>query len=152
MICAHSIHIKYICIPYVVFCIFVQMFFNMYVNSHLSPKKIDYCKMFQTGKYVKNSVFPLDICINTGSVCPLLSCLLSNDKYIYTCMTYYKYKNINNKNYHDMSYKCKATDINSIQYLIHIRITHHSNIYFDLEMYIIMITIIINICIMHKKY
>ena len=104
-------------------------------------------------KICQNSVLPLDICINTGSVCPLLSCVLSNDKYMYTCMTYYKSQNINHKNYHDMSYKCKAIDINSIQYhLIHIRITHHSNMHFDLEMYMIIITIMINICIMHNKY
>ena len=60
------------------------MFFSMCMNSHLSLKKIDYCKMFQTRKYFKNSVLPLDICINTVSVCSLLSCPLSNDKYIYT--------------------------------------------------------------------
>ena len=52
-ICAHSIHIKYICVPYVVCCIFVEIFFTMYVNSHLSLKKIDYSIMFQTDKYVK---------------------------------------------------------------------------------------------------
>ena len=52
-----------------------------------------------------------------------------------------------------MSYKCKAIDINSIQYhLICIRITHHSNMHFDLQMYMIIITIMINICIMHNKY
>ena len=39
-------------------------------------------------KIFQNSVLPLDICINTGSVCSLLSCPLSNDKYIYTHMTY----------------------------------------------------------------
>ena len=139
-ICAHSIHIKYICVPYVVCCIFVEIFFTMYVNSHLSLKKIDYSIMFQTEK-CQNSDLPLDICINTGSVSLLLSCVLSNDKYVYTCMTYDKSKNINHKNDHDMLFKCKALDINSIQYhLIHIRITHHSNMHFDFEMYMIIIT------------
>ena len=52
-ICVHSIHIKYICVPYVVCCSFVEIFFTMYVNSHLSLKKIDYSIMFQTEKYVK---------------------------------------------------------------------------------------------------
>ena len=128
-----------------------KCFFTMYLNSHLSLKKIDYCKMFHTGKYVK--ICHDYICINTGSVCPLLSCPLSNDKCIYTCKTYYKYKNINYKNYHDLSYKCKAIDINSTQYLlIHIIITHHSNMHVYMEMYMIIITIIISICIMHKKY
>ena len=90
---------------------------------------------------------------NTGSVCPLVSCVLSNNKYVYTCMTYYKSKNINHKNCHDMPYKCKVIDIYSIQYhLIYIRITHHFNIHFDLEMYMIIITIMINMCIMHQKY
>ena len=111
------------------------------MNSHLSLKKIDYSIMFQNRKICQNSVLPLDIYINTGSVSPLLSCVLSNDKYMYTCMTYEKSKNINHKNDHDMSYKCKALDINSIQYhLIHIRITHHCNMHFDFEMYMIIIT------------
>ena len=35
------------------FFVFVEMFFTMYMTSNLSLKKIDYCKMFQTGKYVK---------------------------------------------------------------------------------------------------
>ena len=51
-----------------------------------------------------------------------------------------------------MSYKCKAIDINTIQYhLIHVIITHDSNIHFYIEMYMIIITIIINMCIMHKN-
>ena len=60
---------------------------------------------------------------------------------MYTCMIYDKSKNINHTNDHNMSYKCKALDINSIQYhLIYIRITHHSNMHFDLEKYMIIIT------------
>ena len=97
-------------------------------------------------KIFQNSVLPLNICINTGSVCSLLSCPFSNSH-----MTYCKYKYINHKNYDYMSYKCEAIDMNSIQYyLIHIIITHDSNMYFYIEMYMIIITIIINICIMHK--
>ena len=50
-------------------------------------------------------------------------------------------KHINHKNHHDMLYKYETLDINSIQYhLIHIRITHHANMHFDLEIYMIIIT------------
>ena len=50
-------------------------------------------------------------------------------------------KHIIHKNHLDMLYKYETLDINSIQYyLIHIRITHHGNMHFDLEIYMIMIT------------
>ena len=51
------VHIVYISNIYVYhmlfFCIFVEIFFTVYINSHLSLKKIDYSKMFETEKYVK---------------------------------------------------------------------------------------------------
>ena len=52
-----------------------------------------------------------------------------------------------------MSYKYKAIHINSIQYhFIHVIITHDSNMHFYIEMYMIIITLMINMCINHKKY
>ena len=55
-------------------------------------------------------------------------------------------KHIKYKNHHDMSYKYETLDINSIQYhFIHIKITHHSNMHFHLEIYMIIITLRIKI-------
>ena len=52
-----------------------------------------------------------------------------------------------------MSSKCKAIDMNSIQYNVIpiIIMSHDFNMYFYIEMCII-ITIIINIFIMHTRY
>ena len=49
----HIVYISNIYVYHMFFCIFVEIFFTMYVNSHLSIKKIDYSEMFQTEKYVK---------------------------------------------------------------------------------------------------
>ena len=48
--------------------------------------------MFQTKKICQNTILPLDICSNTGSLFSVLSSVLSNDKYMYTCITYDKWK------------------------------------------------------------
>ena len=51
-----------------------------------------------------------------------------------------------------MSYKCKAIHSNNIQYhLIHVIITHDSNMHVYIEMYMIIIAIMIIMCIIHRK-
>ena len=43
-------------------------------------------------KICQNTVLPLDICSNKGSIFHVPSSVLSNDKYMYTCITYDKSK------------------------------------------------------------
>ena len=67
----------------------------MYVNTHVLLKNINYSIMFQTKKLsqntiCQNTILPLDICTNTGSVLSVITSVLSIDKYMHTCIMYDK--------------------------------------------------------------
>ena len=133
------------------FLYFCIDFCGMYVNSDLSLNNIDY-EIFPSGKYFQQFLTFRHL-QQILSVCPLFSPHFSRYKYISKHFTYYKIKNIDDENDSNMSSKCKAIDMNSIQYhVIHIIMTHDCSMYLNIEMCIIIITIIINIFIMHTRY
>ena len=72
------------------FAIFVEMSFTTDMTSNSQENRL--LQNVSNSKICWNSVLPFDIYIKTGSLCSLLTCPLSNDKYFDTCLTYYKYE------------------------------------------------------------
>ena len=72
------------------FCISIEIIFH-YVCEY-SPVTQEHTLFHDVSnkKICQNTILPLDICSNTGSVFSVLCSVLSNDKYMYTCITYEK--------------------------------------------------------------